>query len=229
MTLQNIIDRNNATLAFLQQQDFHSAVLSSSAAMALLQEEFVERNNPAAFLSTITADDSASDSDYLDQCMLLVHVNTSISSDDLYHDDTPAFVYDLGIAIPPTATGGIQYEAIAAILIFNTALTHQLYAHQLQDKSASQGYLLKSKRLYDLALVAYGDEDHNVLFQFAVTNNIAVIELATGNATLSTEYFENLLSVFMLLVDQGCSSRLRHLQGFLRNVPSQVVQSASAA
>ena len=140
-------------------------------------------------------------------------------------DATP-FIYEHGIAIPSTA---VPFEVIYSILIFNSALSHQLLAQEQQDHATRQRYLLKAKTLYELACKASRDVvDNNVLFHFAVMNNTAAIEQQTGNRSLSERYFEHLMSIFMLLVDGDCTSRLHLLRGFLRNVPVQV-KAASAA
>lgn len=217
-SLQTMIDQNNATVAFLQQQDFPNAVGSSATALELHQE-LKTQSSP----DIISSADGACPPDCLDRCMLLFDVATS--KPDVHHDGN-AFVYDQGIVIPSIE---MKYEeALSSILIFNSALAHQLYAQQQQEQSTSQRYLLKSKRLYELALEAYSEVDSNVLFPFAVMNNTGVIEFQTGNAALSTRYFDTLMPILMLLLNSGGSSRFTRLCGFLRNV-SLKMEAASAA
>ena len=118
----------------------------------------------------------------------------------------------------------MDYEVVCATLIFHSALSHQMYAQEQQDRATSLWYLLKAKRLYEFTTTVNGVMDQNTLFNFAVTNNTAVIELHNGNGALAEEYFEHyLMSVLMLLVDRGCSSKLRNVCGFLRNVSSQAL------
>ena len=228
--MQTMIHQNNATVAFLRERNVASAVVSSTSAMNLIQQ--YHRTKPSARdIPTFTS------SDCLDRCMLLwdaVSSGQQMNGED--DDDDAPFVYDLGIMIPLLEDEGADSATmeyfIASIAIFNSALAHQLLAQEHeQDKDLSQRYLFKAKQLYELALRGCSDVlQDNVLFQFVVLNNIAVIELQTGNAALSSQYFEVLTSMLMVLVDRGCTTRLNHLRGFARNLSLfQVNKTASAA
>ncbi|CAJ1966026.1 unnamed protein product [Cylindrotheca closterium] len=79
--------------------------------------------------------------------------------------------------------------------------------------------LLKAKRLYELAYSVH-DMDHDPLFQFAVINNIAMIEQMLGNTAVSDDCMDYLVSLFMLLLDQGFHTHFHHVRGFVANLPS---------
>ncbi|CAJ1948385.1 unnamed protein product [Cylindrotheca closterium] len=213
--MQQVIHQNSATVAYIRQHDYPSALESSASVLLLLQHL---DTTPSGTTSTIP-----SPLDCLDQCMLLSEVDTT--SNDRANRKT-AFVYEQGILLPPTAT---EYTMVSAVVIFNSALAHQLFAQQQQDKDASQRYLLMSRRLYGLAYGVHSRACHSMLFQFVVINNMAVIDQQTGNPEQSTQYFKHLMTVLLLMVDQGCTSRLRHLRGFTRNVPSSAESQAAAA
>ena len=155
--------------------------------------------------------------DALDQCMLLLDYQEKVDHEEDRTASTP-FVYDKGIPIPPSVMATMPSEKVSAILIFNSALAHQLYAQE-QDRVTCQVHLQKSKRLYQLALRVCTGVEHNVLFQFVVMNNVAVIESQIGNQAQSANYLEQLMSAYMLILDQGCESRMGYLRGFLRNLP----------
>ena len=222
-TLQTVIERNNATVGFLREHDLDNALVSCVEAMRLFQDDrrqvMLSRANLSP-IGTVTPD-------LLDQFMLLTDVDTSEADDPDCKDDKRAFVYDHGIEIPPSTASS---EMVGPIIIFNTALVYQLYAQHCQDKDVSQQYFRKSKALYELACRVDNKSvlDHSVLFQFVVLNNVAVILSQTGSWAQSKQHFEHLLSVQMLLVDQGSWSKLCRLRGFLRNIPFEV-QSAPAA
>jgi len=114
ISLWTVIDRNNVTISFLQQQDFPNAVASSTSAMTLLRELQRTKSSPDIDAFTVTCAP-----DFLDiSCMLLFLISTPAERIliTMIHS---VFVYDQGIVIPPTAT---KYESISSILIFNSAL-----------------------------------------------------------------------------------------------------------
>ena len=223
---QSLVDGNNTTLAFLHRRDFQNAVVSSIATMTLCQEL-----RSILAVSSLTAVSWAPDC--VDQCiMLLSNEGDSSSRVDDDVDNTNVFVFDQGIALPSSSTtpGAASLEVVSTILVFNSALAHQLYAQEQHDTERFQTLLVRSKRLYELALNSYSDVEHNVLFQFAVVNNLAVIELQTDHAVLSIEYFEDLLSTLMVLVDRGCSKSIwYYLRGFLKNYPFQAASAPASA
>lgn len=206
MNFQTIIDLNNQALACLYQQDSSMALEASSC--ALKHQQAIQRSIAS---SGRTQEISSADQarDCLDQCMLLTQPNCDM-------DDIQTFVYDLGIVLPATVNAP---TVITPILIFNLALAHHQSGLACQDAYISQRMLSKAKRLYQLSHTSVSGQD-NVLFHFAVLNNIAVIDRALGNTAESNEYFEYLMSLFMLLVDRGSSELLRQLEGFVANVSS---------
>jgi hypothetical protein len=138
-------------------------------------------------------------------------------------ETSPAgFIYRYGIMLQPTMT---DTAVITAALIFNSALAHHLLALQLHQYES----LHKARRLYVLASNAH-DMEHNILFQFAVINNVLMIDrqVAGHDANVSIDCLEHLISLFMIMVDQGCDMHLRHVDGFLMNLPSNA-QTAAAA
>lgn len=227
MTLQMMIKQNNTTIAFLEQQKYYDALASSTAAMALLQEETrtrISSDTTAVSSSTVTACPRL-----LDQCMLLSTYSIH-RMDGPDCDDIP-FVYDRGIIIPSSSISStLPIELLSAILIFNSALAHQLYAQEQREEEETSRMLARSKRLYELSYQAWLDWDSerraNILFEFAVLNNLAVIEYQTDNLEVSEEYFEYLEPLWTLLLFQQMLLP-QILPGYLRNF--QRKQAALAA
>ncbi|CAJ1970347.1 unnamed protein product [Cylindrotheca closterium] len=123
----------------------------------------------------------------MDQCMLLTELMVNNKSSRFCPDHT--FIYDQGIRLPSSATDS---DMILAAVLFNAALAYHRYASG--HKYPPPFLLHKAKRLYELAAnVAEGKGD--VLFPFAVINNLALIEHKLGNTTQSIEYFEFLAHV----------------------------------
>ncbi|CAJ1936093.1 unnamed protein product [Cylindrotheca closterium] len=233
MTIQPIIIQNNVTVTYLQRRDFERAIASS--ALALRYHADFQTVQHGLFLSASSSSGSSCAPDCLDQSMLLSkQYGNSVNDSSSTCTTPPLFVYSHGIILPPNtlATDNNSMTMVSAILTFNSALAYQLYALQhCKCKSSHTFLLLQSKRLYELAFGVHSGAHHNLLFEFAVVNNIAVIDRCIGNEAMSTQTFENLMSVLMLMVDQGCDSRLRQLQGFLRNVvpPYNLMKIAAAA
>lgn len=212
MSIQNVINQNQQTIAFLEAQDYYSAVVSSSSALQCLssivsmQQDMLDQP-----LSTAT--------NAFDQCMLLTRIQ---EKDDGFHQPHP-FLYDHAIRLPPNVT---NHAIITPVLIFNAALAHHLVARR--DKARSQQYLQRAKQLYTLAYDAQ-DIEQNPLFQFVVYNNAALIDLQIGKNTDSwNSNLGYLMSTYMVLVDQGCTSQIRHIQGFLDNLFAAMPSAAAA-
>mmetsp|Transcript_39188 Transcript_39188/g.94762 ORF Transcript_39188/g.94762 Transcript_39188/m.94762 type:complete len:214 (-) Transcript_39188:122-763(-) len=203
MSCTSIIEQNNKTVAFLKAQDFASAVIASSSA---LTSHYALENSRNAVGGKSAGGCS------LDKCMLL----SEVDDNETMEDTDTTFIYKHGILLHPSVT---EFNSITSILVFNTALAHHLAAETNCHSSTATGTMLhRARRLYELA---YDSQklDSNLLFQFAVINNIAVVEQRiANNTTLSPQCFEYLMSVLMVLVDRGCVMRLRHVRGFLHNV-----------
>lgn len=213
--MNSVIHQNFQTVAFLQKRDFSNALQSTVSTMLLLRQQ-----------------DHTSDSntgDGIDQCML--HFDEAAGSrsniDNSRNDGV--FVYDHGILLPSTMLlTPDQYSTVLhAIAIFNSALAHQLYAQHEADKDTSHRYLLKSRRLYELVLQDW-ISDENLLFKFVAINNIIAIDFLTGNVEHSALYMDHLKSMYWLMVDRGCISRLSRLSGFFRR-NLQISNTAAAA
>ena len=199
MINESIIDLNNRTIALLQQQDFAQAIQHSSLVLRR-HRELYQTSSPRHV---------SSGDDCLDTYMLLSKIDESRQ----YADRT--FIYDHGIVIPASADA--YSSMVAAILIFNCALAHQLFAQHTFYNDCSRRHLWKAKLLYELAH-RFCREDLSFLFHFVVLNNIAMIEAKIGETEVSAQRFEHLLASLMVMVDRGNTERVRHVQGFLANV-----------
>ncbi|CAJ1965646.1 unnamed protein product [Cylindrotheca closterium] len=203
-SIQTVIDMNQQTIDHLEAQDYYRAVASASSALQHLGN--ITATQQDRFLQASTSPASS-----FDQCILLTRI---AENDDTPHqDDSPPFIYSDAIPLAPTVT---NYAIVAPVLMFNAALAHHLIAKQ--DKERSIQYLYRAKQLYTLA---YNSQDiqQNPLFQFVLYNNTALIDLQIGNTESWNASIFYLLSIYMILVDQGRSSHLRHIRGFLRNLP----------
>ncbi|CAJ1936095.1 unnamed protein product [Cylindrotheca closterium] len=224
MSLKIVIEQNNRTITCLKDQDFSSALESSSEALRLYHSALVHSSEedecPPPSMTAHT------DSDYLDQCLL----QSEVVDDETEAKAHQPFIYRSAIPLPPSIITD-SAAMVAPILIFNIALAYHLRADD--DDGTTPGHqislkgLHKARCLYEKAYEAHGI-DQNVLFQFVILNNIAIIDQRMGNYAMMQSCFEHLTSLFMLLVDQGCSVRLRHIVGFLSNL-SSAAQPASAA
>ncbi len=135
-------------------------------------------------------------------------------SDDSTMD---AFIYEHGIVLPIPDT--MDSTVAIPVLIFNCALCHQLLARHWNDRSASCNFLERAKDLYKLAYDQQ-DADENVIFKFAIANNIGVIHKKLGNYEESSRCFEHLVSLMMFYIDVGAeeSKHLQPVHGFWKNV-----------
>ncbi|CAJ1968506.1 unnamed protein product [Cylindrotheca closterium] len=213
MNFKTIIEQNDETLAFLRTRDYSKAAVASSTALKCLRS--LQEQCAGASKGCCNELYSSTCSDGLDQCMLLSKVE-----DESSFEANDEFIYKHGISLHSEVIGA---EIITSVLLFNTALAHHMLAIEQQQHQA----LLKAKRLYELAYSAY-EMDHNILFQFAVINNIVVIDRKLGNEVMPNECLAHLISLFMVFVDQGCNMHLRHVQGFLVNLPWSIDTAVAA-
>ncbi|CAJ1944070.1 unnamed protein product, partial [Cylindrotheca closterium] len=187
MTPSQVIELNSCAVALMKQGHYHDAIVATSSALKHCRE--------LEMAQTVCATTNCC----IDQCMM------QSDASEPYSGSTGDFIYQNGILIPSDAYETVN---IAAILIFNSALSHQLLARQ-HPGAVPQSILLKAQRLYELAYYLQDSED-NVLFKFAVINNTAVIHKAVGNQAMSKECLDFLFSLMMLFVDRGCSVQLKH-------------------
>ncbi|KAL3942605.1 MAG: hypothetical protein SGBAC_003237 [Bacillariaceae sp.] len=172
MNIADIINQNDQSIFLLANNDFAGAIQSSSVALRLQKDLYEEAGN---FLEQGTFAVG------LDQCMML--------SDTGDHNQLPSaiqgMIYHLGIPVPPNETRPFR---MSQILIFNAALAHHLSA----ETSANRETMNKAKLLYQMVCNP-GDMAESPLFQFAVINNLGVIERRMGN--VSNQYFDMLPSL----------------------------------
>ena len=208
---QTLLNQNQRTIDSMEARDYCGAVVSSSSALEYhhgsieaMRRERMQQTSSRPALS-------------YDQCMLLADIDESNNEDN---DGIRCFIYDQAIPLPATVA---DPETISPILIFNAALAHHLFARHCNNETSIL-YLQKAYALYSLAYEA-PDMDENPLFQFAVINNAAVIDLQLSNNTESWDAnMEYLVCLYMVLMDRGCTSMLRRMQGILVNaVPSSPV------
>ncbi|CAJ1968593.1 unnamed protein product [Cylindrotheca closterium] len=186
MTISTIIERNNQTIAFFNESDYLNAIESSLTSL----RETSEITDPESSEEESENESSGSSSDRLDQCMLLPAAASDIRR-LLLHSD---FIYDQ--AIPISQSLKVDKPILSAIVIFNAALAHHLAAES-RDIPTPPKALFKAQRLYRLAYQAYtpGPGTQSILFQFAVINNLGVVERRLGNTALSNQYFDYLASL----------------------------------
>ncbi|CAJ1964777.1 unnamed protein product [Cylindrotheca closterium] len=207
--------RNNIVVAYIKAKDFENAIEVASLALRC------HRAFQVNILSQDSCKNDASDIT-LDHYML----QSDMCERSEKQGARTMYTYESGIRLPPSVT---DTAIIAPILIFNAALAFHLFAERQYEAPSSRVRLLeKAKRMYELAFRAQQCTDENMLFEFAILNNVAVIEHKIGDKAEANKYFEYLLSVLMMFVDQGCHLRLRHLQGFLLNIPP-LIKAAKAA
>ncbi|CAJ1965818.1 unnamed protein product [Cylindrotheca closterium] len=224
MSLQTVIIQNQQTIAFLEAKDYCSALVSSSSALQCLDSvpppTQQEQNDTGNRFCPARSSSFSSESS-IDQCMLHIQIQ-----EDDYTCGTQTFMYSHAIPLPPDVT---DHDIITSILIFNTALAHHLVA--LLDNEWSPQYLHRAKQLYTLAYNSSQEViEHNPLFLFVVYNNTALLaNLQIGDKDLRNSCVGYLVSIYMVMVDEGYTSRLRHLQGFLESLVASMPTTAAAA
>lgn len=126
--------------------------------------------------------------------------------------------------IPTTET---DQNVITAIILFNAALSHHLLIAGQDSSLYATKHLLKARQLYELAHRTQ-DTDTNIMFEFAILNNVAMICREVGAETTANWCFAYMLSIWVLLLDRQDTSRLCQLRGFLYNIPSSITVSPAA-
>ena len=200
MDVNEIVEQNSRTLAYLEAKDYANAITSSSSASSHLRA-----------IQTLHGQAQNISNGTLDQCMLLYPHPFDIDA-DLDIDRT--FTYEYGIVMSRRFT---DQEILIPIVIFNAALARHLSVEKMPGTPKSIQELQRAKRLYELAYESHS-ASHNLLFRFATINNIALIEKRLGNNEQSERYIRQLTSVLMLFIDQKRNAELRQVSGFLVNV-----------
>lgn len=222
MSLMAITKQNNETVAFLRNGEYYKAVEASMAALKCYRSRpgYSSRSSSSCYYCSQEHPHHQQQHQHhhhpecesiLDQCMLLSEIDAGSKTQNI-----GGFIYQHGIML----LHGIEEadpNSTTAILVFNAALANHMHAIYQQQEDPRKG-LQKARRLYELAYSA-DDVDNNILFQFAVINNLMMIDRALGNMAFSNACFGYLLSIFMLFVDQGCDMHLLHVRCFLSNLP----------
>ena len=153
MNAETLIAKNNCTVSHIEGKDFASALRASVEALSY-QKAIVDSYPKVA--------DKAEPVNVLDRRILC-----SQDCEEGTHDikGKTYFIYDKGISLTPNALA--NHDDASAILIFNTALAHQLYASATlySQPSASELLLVKAKSLYELAFKLHPVRNGAGLFQ----------------------------------------------------------------
>lgn len=170
MTIQAIIDHNNRAVDVLEQQNFKSAIANARKALQIQRQH--------ALSLPLRRDETAS----IDQCMLLTKLDCKTFG---VNSSSRTFIFSQGIPMPASF---IDSTKGSAIILFNLALAHQLWA--ISEENSPSGLLVQARELYKLAFDLHKKANGDVLFPFAVINNLAVIEHRLGNTAESMKYFD---------------------------------------
>mmetsp|Transcript_3686 Transcript_3686/g.8484 ORF Transcript_3686/g.8484 Transcript_3686/m.8484 type:complete len:200 (-) Transcript_3686:438-1037(-) len=183
-SISAIIEKNNQTIAFFNANDYLNAIESSTLALTSLREAS-ENNGEESNIDESHAEFSGINR--LDECVLLSAVSEHRRA---IHDtnNSDYFIYDHGISIPTSVK--VDTDILSAIAIFNSALAHHLAAESLDTPTSTEA-LQKAQRLYHLAYHV-DTSSRSLLFQFAVINNLGVVERKLGNTSVSNQCFDYL-------------------------------------
>lgn len=215
MATDVVITLNNLAVAQLRANNIIDAKLLCIAALEREHSITSEGRTPEeghlpAFIGTSVVS-------RVDEYMLL------LDPDERHEiEEATSFIYRTGIAIP---AGETDPSVITPILVFNTALTHHMLAEQYS--ACAHYHLQKAYELYELALRSQ-DTDTNLLFEFAILNNLGMIHREIGAEPTANVYFGYLLSAWMMFLDQQSSLRMRHVRGFLLNLPTGLAVAVAA-
>lgn len=202
MMFTTIIERNNEAVAFLREQDFSKAIERSwevlkehRSRQAVLREPY--------YYSISSRQARTTHIDHLNQCMLLSDINCRSATTDA---EGVVFIYRNGILLHSEMT---DPNMITPVLIFNSSLAFHMLAIQYEEdnqKELAHQALQKARRLYTLAYDACDNLDHNLLFQFVLINNLAMIDrqLRTTSIRTGVVCLRHLFAIYMLFLDQRC-------------------------
>lgn len=185
MTVGPISDQNNQTLTFLRNDDFEKATYSSCLALRYQRALLLDDTSTSESHDS----DTETSSQRLDDCMVVSQELIGYGSSSSH-----SFIYRHGIPIPSTMTDD---KIISAILVFNAALAYQLSAMSQRGTPNAAISLAKAKQIYEL-IFRCGEHislNDNVLFQFALINNIAVITREQGNVAEANRLFDCLMTL----------------------------------
>jgi hypothetical protein len=153
----------------------------------------------------------------LDECMTRESQITYGGRED-YQQGSDRYIYREPILIP-ASMASISGSCImaSAMVIFNTALAHQL----LSESEQNQVLLYKAAKLYELGfkLVLNNEQsESSVFFSMVVVNNLGAIYHKIDDKDTSDKFFQCLLSSLMFLVQGNDFVVCATVDGFFWNV-----------
>lgn len=207
MSINRVIEKNNAAVAMMKSGDYDNAI--SSFVSALKKNQLHQgRPNQATHKRCLEPLHTS-----LDKCIVQSQGRVSFPEEQ---ENNEHYMHRQGIFIP----FNLDSKCIPSVLIFNLALAHQL---STKDSDKRLDCLKKAKKLYELAYNCQGTHeatelDSSMLFIMATVNNLGLIHNELNDHETSRKCFDHLLSVAMFLVDSKTTQHTDHIDAFLRNV-----------
>lgn len=217
---QRVIEQNNLAVAMIEEGAYDEACSKLSTVFQSYQG-YYDENDCHYYSPSIS----------LDQCMTQGHPMSSSVDPDF------PFMYSDAIRISPKiAAVGIPKQDVAAILLFNLALSHHLSALDSMNPDAD---LRKALYVYEMVYTMQQQKKDsflisNLMFVLSILNNIGIIHQWRNNDAIASRCFDKLLSVLMLLTSTQSNdgkSKIEEVifRGFYRNVVLHRPPCASAA
>ena len=124
-----------------------------------------------------------------------------------------------------------SHAELILTIVFNLALSYHLKALHNSQKKLSKRHLLKAMKLYKFASML--ESTHQICLapshSVAMLNNVAQIYKAAGRDEKADRMFHKLLSTIALIVDNGASSFVDEIDGFVQNVSHLILKETHIA
>ena len=121
-------------------------------------------------------------------------------------------------------------ELLCYAMLYNLALAHHLRASAADNNEFRTECLHNALTLYESAYHVLRNQKLQLpLFHsMAIASNLGHIHHALGNKTNAHICYQHLLSTIIFVVDSGEGEKVKHLDGFFRNVMPLIAKVSSA-
>jgi tetratricopeptide (TPR) repeat protein len=245
ITMDSIIALNNTAAILIDNGDYRRSLAILKSALVLLLDN-VDSDDAGAAITRITTSTTTGVECFRRKKPVLreqsritkpggVKRASNLIDENDESVDNEDFVYRAPIHLDPReaescedADTEIECE-LNIILLFNLALGNHLCALEEGGKQPNEGMLKKALQYYELSFSMQLDIESMTMTQtLALVNNCASIYRLLGRMQSAERFYQHILSTLMTMIENGETSEVEQLDGFLRNVCRLVLQDVAA-